>query len=475
MFSGFLHRISSLAIWVTVCSFFSLFIGSGAIVLSAGILVILFLIIIVMLGPQFVVVSWLIGSPTIFGFPNEILRPLPFVTMERLMLALLIIMVFLKYTFLKIKTKWLVIEKLILIFLTYALISLALHTNSLMLSQDGWFWIQYMLPMTGFIVSRRIPWTEQELKKMLAALTFTGVFVAVIGILQSRFGINVFTMNYQEVTSGHVARAYGTFSNAHTYVASLFIFLTITFLQFNLYKDALVRFLLLVAMAVMVVGIVLGETRGPWIGAALAFLIIYLKHPQSRPLMLIGGFIGFVVGLIVFVVMIDHMDSFIQRVTNIGTLAGRAATWASALNMISDNPVFGVGFGANAYALHKAEYITGIGSLTAQYAVYLGVPHNEYIHVTVLLGSSGLILFLLILTRLVKLMFESFHNSDETPFKRHFALYVAAIIIALMFNSFFSDTYIQDYFWMLTYFLAGMVAGNIDSLKRNTALSHQGI
>ncbi len=33
------------------------------------------------------------------------------------------------------------------------------------------------------------------------------------------------------------------------------------------------------------------------------------------------------------------------------------------------------------------------------------------------------------------------------------------MIIGLLFNSMFSDTYVQDYFWMLTYFLAGLVAG----------------
>ena len=434
--------------------------------LGAIILALLFVIIAVMLGPQFVAASWLIGSPTIFGFPNEILRPLPFVTMERLLLVLLIAMVFLKYAFSKQKIRWLSLEITIVVFLIYALISLSLHTNMFMLSRDGWLWIQYLLPMTSFIVSRRIKWSEQGLKILLAVLTFTGVFIAITGILQSLFGINVFTMNYQAVTSGHVARAYGTFSNAHTYVATLFIFLTVTLLQFNIYKDAFIRFVLLMAMAVIAVGIVLGETRGPWIGAAIALLIIFVKHPQSRPLMLLGGVISVFVGVAIFVLMIDQLDDFINRVTNISTLAGRAAVWATAVNMISDNPVFGLGFGSTSFALHKAEYITGIGSLTAQYAVYLGVPHNEYLHVTVMLGMTGLILFLLILIRLVKLMFQIFHSENENNLRRHLALYTGAIIIALMFNSFFSDTYIQDYFWMLTYFLAGIAAGNLDLIAK---------
>ena len=242
MVTGFLQRLISLVSWGTLCVFFSLFVSSGAIVLGALILVILFGIVAVMLGPQFVAAGWLIGSPTIFGFPNQTLRALPFVTMERLLLFVLIVMVFLHYAFSKRKTKWLPLEVTVLVFLIYALVSLVLHTDMILYRRDGWLWIQYLLPMASFIVSRRIEWSEQGLKTLLTALTITGVFVAVIGILQSRFGIHVFTMNYQSVTVGHEGRAYGTFSSAHTYVATLFIFLTITLLQYSVYKDQFIRF-----------------------------------------------------------------------------------------------------------------------------------------------------------------------------------------------------------------------------------------
>jgi O-antigen ligase len=474
MVAGFIQRLTSIALWGTLCALFSLFVSSGAIVLSAIILVILFGVIAVMLGPQFIAAGWLIGSPIIFGFPNQILRALPFVTMERLLLFTLVVMVFLQYAFSKRKTQWLALEITMLVFLVYALVSLALHTNEIRYRNDGWLWVQYLLPMAGFIVSRRIEWTDMGLKILLAALTFTGVSVAIIGILQSRFGIDVFTTNYQTITAGHTARAYGTFTNSHTFVASLFIFLTISLLQYTIYKDSIMRFVLIIAMGVIAVGIVLGASRGPWIGAALAFMIIYIKHHQVRPLLIIGGFIGIIVGTILFVTMIEHLDGFINRVMNFGTLAGRAAIWATAVNMISDNPLFGVGFGSGSFSLHKAEYITGIGSLTAQYAVYLGIPHNEYLHVAVMLGVTGLILFLMILIRLVKLMFQIFRDKNKNSLRRHLALYTGAIIIALMFNSFFSDTFVQDYFWSLAFFLAGIVAGSLEFAHGQTAGNEHG-
>ena len=99
-------------------------------------------------------------------------------------------------------------------------------------------------------------------------------------------------------------------------------------------------------MAVIGAGIVLGISRGPWIGAALAFTVIFIKHPKARPLILMGGVVGFFAGLIFFLLVIDHLDALIGRALSIRSLEGRAAAWATAMNMIADNPLFGVGFGA---------------------------------------------------------------------------------------------------------------------------------
>jgi O-antigen ligase len=212
-------------------------------------------------------------------------------------------------------------------------------------------------------------------------------------------------------------------------------------------------------MLVMLVGIVLGETRAPWGGAACALFIIFLRDRSVRPLLVVGGAIALLGGAVLLWIMMDQLDSFFNRVTSVNTFAGRLAVWATALNMIVHNPVFGVGFGADAFTLHKPEYITGVGPLTAQYAVYLSVPHNEYLHVTVLLGISGLVLFLAILYQLIKLLFGIHMDTESPTLRSRLGLYIGAIMIGLLFNSMFSDTFLQDYFWMLTFFLAGLVTG----------------
>jgi O-antigen ligase len=112
--------------------------------------------------------------------------------------------------------------------------------------------------------------------------------------------------------------------------------------------------------------------------------------------------------------------------------------------------------------------------LTAQYAVYLSVPHNEYLHVAVLLGIPGLLLFLAIFYQLIKLLFGIHMDAESSVLRSRLGLYIGAIVIGLLFNSLFSDTFVQDYFWMLTFFLAGLVAGLPRDFGRSLSRVAQG-
>ncbi len=457
MMQEFFRRSVSIGFWSFIATIFSFFMASGNIALGVLILIGLLFYFALLHGPHFFAIFWMMGSPTIFGFPNLVLRPLPFVTMDRLLFAVLAMMVILKMIFLKTrKTHFIFLETIIIIFLSYAFISLVLNTNGERMMKDGWLFFQYAMPMLSFVVSRRIEWTDQGIKRFLACLTITGVFVATIGILQALFGVKLFLMDFQSVTSGHVGRAYGAFTNAHTFIATLFIFLIVTLDQFSFYRDSIIRFFLLCAMGLMAFAIVLGQTRAPWLGGLVAISVIFVKDKNIRPLITIGAGVAVILGFAVLIWSFDF-GAMGTRISNMSTMAGRAATWATAFNMILDYPVFGIGFGAESFLLNKPAYSTGIGTLGTIFSV-LGVPHNEFIHITVLLGVVGLALFLMILFSLIKLMFSLYHNENISLLRRKLGLYLGAIIIGLLVNSLFSDTYIQDYFWTATYFLAGLAA-----------------
>ena len=460
MMSGLIRRVASLGMWGGVCSLFSFFVASGNVVLGAAILCLFLLYLIVLAGPSLIMSLWLIGSPTVFNLGNQFLKVLPFITLERLLFVMLTGVILVRAAFIKTKFVRLSrLEVLILVFLGYILVNMAMATTADTWRRDLWFFMQYAMPMLVFLLSRRIAWSEPGARTLLAALTLTGLAIAVMGMLQGFFNVDFFTQDYQTVTHGHIGRAHGAFTSAETYIATLLIFLILTLYQFNLYRDALVRCGLIFVMLAMVVGIVLGGTRAPWMGAALALLIIFARDRSVRPLLVTGGAIVAITGAVVFVVFFNQLGAFFDRVSDTYTIDNRLTLWATALNMIAHNPMFGIGFGADAFAIHKSEYLTGIGDLSAQYAVYLSVPHDQYLHVAALLGLVGLVPFLLILFGTARLLFRIHRDPDSSPMHARLALYVGAIWVALMFNSLFSDTYVQDYFWMAANFLAGYVAG----------------
>lgn len=455
-----LRRVSSVGMWGGVCGLFSLSVASGNLAAGAAILCLLLVYLIILSGLPFIASLWLVGSPTVFNLGNQFLSALPFITLERLLFVLLVGTIFVRAAFDKTKSAGLSrLEVLILLFLGYILVSMVMSTTASTWRRDLWFFMQYAMPMSMFLVSRRIAWSERGIRTLLAALTLTGFVMAVMGMLQGFFNIDFFTQEYQTVTHGHIGRAHGAFTSAETYIATLLIFLILTLYQYVIYRDALIRFGLIVAMLAMVIGIVLGGTRGPWMGAALALLIIFVRDRSVRPLLVTCGAIVVTVAAVVFVVMFSQLGLFVNRVTDTYTVNNRLTLWATALNMVADNPLFGIGFGADAFAMHKSEYITGFGDISAQYAAYLGVPHDQYLHVASLLGLVGLCAFLLILFGTMRLMFRIHKDPASSPTHARLALYVGAIWVALMFNSLFSDTYVQDYFWMAANFLAGYIAG----------------
>ena len=249
---GIMRQFLAFCLWAGICSFFAFFLASGNLFAAAFIACLLIGVLVVIAGPQLVAGFWLIGQPTIFVFPNQVLKALPFITVERVLLLVLLGLMVLKMVFDKSKKPSMrAVEKLIFLFLCYALVSLVVYTTSASVRQDIWFYMQYAIPMLMFIVSLRIEWSEKNLQILFLCLTITGVLIAVSGILQVSFGINLLKVEYKTIVQGHTARAHGAFSNAHTYNATLLILFVVTLMQYSLSRDALHRFFFCVAMVIM--------------------------------------------------------------------------------------------------------------------------------------------------------------------------------------------------------------------------------
>jgi O-antigen ligase len=82
-----------------------------------------------------------------------------------------------------------------------------------------------------------------------------------------------------------------------------------------------------------------------------------------------------------------------ERILDPGPLYNRLALWATAANMVLHNPLLGVGFGRTSFAEHAPDYLTNFGEVDASWAIGVGVPHNEFLHIGTLLALPAVLLF----------------------------------------------------------------------------------
>jgi O-antigen ligase len=459
LIEGLLSRTTSLLLWGIVCLLFSFFLAQGNVIFSAIIASAVLYLWLFLQGSKILSYIWLLGPPTFFIFIDMVLHNIPGITMERVMIATLGVKLCLDLVFNNSSQHRLtLLEGLMIVFCVYALISLIINTTEVSLVDDLWLLLQYAMAMASFVIGSRINLKETDVRRLLALLSLVGVYLAILGVLQT-LNMDIFGNVAQDLTAGHEGRALGPFNSAHTYSATLLIICVLTLWQYTFYRDPMIRTILIGMMFAMAIGIVLGQTRAPWLGFAIVLLIIFIKDIKVRPLLTIGAMVCIPIGLTIVIMMSDELVLFIKRALTISTMADRFVIWATAINMIIHNPIFGVGFTYDSFVSHKREYITSIGSLPEQFGVFLNIPHNELLYVTVMLGIVGLILFVLIVYKMLRLMFSIYSDELNTPMCRQLGLYIGAIIIGLIVNSMFSDTMLQQYFWTITYFLAGIVSG----------------
>ena len=150
-------------------------------------------------------------------------------------------------------------------------------------------------------------------------------------------------------------------------------------------KSRIIYFALFV---VLCAGIVAAHSRGAMIACVIAILALLGKKWGWRAVAA-----GLIVLAIIFVSLPAGVLVTLAKAGPAQTLSfARFGIWKSALGMIADYPVIGVGPGNFGLAFHQYNFpLPG-------YAVWYGIStrfaHNEYLHVASCLGIPGLVLFI---------------------------------------------------------------------------------
>jgi O-antigen ligase len=423
------------------------------------------LIVGVMLGiaqPMFLIMAWVIGVNTVFPFGNAALSAVPLINADRALFLLLAGLLTLRAMVATESMKPLTrVEKAMFIYLAIVLVSWATTLpdkgqdamrKDLALIMDGFF-----MPVFAYLLARNMNWTPRLLKVVLWAMVLLiGGYAIFSGLLQDLFGWRFY---YAETAADvtHPDRITGPFVNALMYGMVLALMLLFAFMLFLHSRDPMVRVSLVFIALGLLVFIVLSKGRAVWLSVPISLMMVFFLNRRSRPLLVTMVIIGVLTGPLLVPLLTD-VDVLIQRLTQASPVYNRFAAVPTAINMWSDYPIFGIGFGYNSYNLLKPEYYASFAGVSAQFASFPSVPHNEVVHVLVLMGVVGLAAYLWMLWTVWSMLGRVRRAwKQENALISDFALFTQAGFLVLLLNAMFMDLMLIPQVLILYFFVAGMV------------------
>ncbi len=304
-----------------------------------------------------------------------------------------------------------------------------------LLATASFFWSENI----GFFLSKYLMWLGAGAVFLLAlnlkvdtktyiyiskTLVFLGVFIAILGIIQTLFSVDIFVQNFPPAAN---------FVNKNRASQVIVLILPLAFFLLLVDRKRLSN-LYPFALSLMLVYIFYAQTRAAWLGIGVAFLfliiafIFYIKrfkqafsiqslHFSSAKIQTSILAIVVLFGLVnfsaegwspfwqVFTQQVGSIIDTTQQSTN--AVEGRYKIWQTAVLMLQQNPVFGSGMGS---------YYHNILTQSQNYTTLSANTHNDLLEMLVELGVVGGVLFFGVVVslvfNLVKLMRQDNHKNS---------------------------------------------------------------
>lgn len=201
------------------------------------------------------------------------------------------------------------------------------------------------------------------------------------------------------------ARAVGSLDNPNMLGEYLILIIPIAAVMLIGRGEGLRRFSALLSLGIMGSCLILTWSRGAWLGLILAFVVLlFMWHRRSLWLVFAG-----ILSLPLLTSFLPQ--SIIYRFTSIGNLSDsstsyRVYIWHSAVKMIKDNFVSGIGIGEGAWDRLYPLY-TYMGVEAAPHS------HNLYLQIWLELGVFGIAVFVIFIFLLFSSAFTLFYALSD--------------------------------------------------------------
>jgi O-antigen ligase len=319
-----------------------------------------------------------------------------------------------------------------------------------------------MLASTGYALDKKLALTEsarfityifiyfiikyelnskKKINILIKCYIVTSFILCFIGIVQYFTG---FALEGQFLTiyeAGENVKIAATLYNPNAYGAYL-ILIIFPVIMLGVYeKNRYKKIIYILLSSLILTNILMTYSRNAELGFGLGLLVLTVIY-SYKLIFALGGF-GF---------LICFIPSVFQRIKSITNMSGnviRIKLWKTALMMIKEHPILGVGNGN--YVTRYNEYIFKYKDL--RYYSYRNFPsHNSYLKVQSELGIIGIVSFLgVVITSLFRI--RKLYSTTEDKFHRAFYMGVMASMIAFLFMNISDNLFFvpkaTTYFWFL--------------------------
>ncbi len=248
-----------------------------------------------------------------------------------------------------------------------------------------------------------------------------GIFEAFLGYYQA-----VFKSEY---------RISGTFYNTN-HLAGFLACLSVVLLSRIIFNKSFRTKIIpkLSFLLILLIALFLTRSRGGLLSliGGIGLIIIFLKKARKRALLLL------ILCLILSVIIPNPIMHRIKEIRRADIYAySRLSMWKSAIKMLKEHPLFGVGLGNFRYYSHR--YAFPVNGAWARYAKVANYAHNEILHLWAETGTPGILFFIaaiiVILILLLKenrdcLLIDSY-NKNSKYYEDKLPLFIGTITLLL--------------------------------------------
>lgn len=293
---------------------------------------------------------------------------------------------------------------------------------------------------------------EKQLNRVLWALSFTGLIVAVYAFAQFFGRDPFFSSSFYtfESASGPVVRVNSTLGHSD-YLGNFLLYTTPLSAGLSLASRGHVRRMALIIFVVSAAAIVFSGTRGAWVGltvsAGVFVALAFSGAPKSliirgRSRIATAGLVWITVIIVLAVIIAFNPASrnIVLRARSLAaegyTGSGRTLLWRDSLKVIADYPLVGCGPEGfrKAFLARKSPELAYAAPGTNNES-----SHNSYIDASISYGLPGSILYLSIIASSLALMFRARRRSVTGGSKIVVASLIASFVAVLVDNIFIFD------------------------------------